>query len=90
LYGSFTGLGLYRFFHHQLNPITVVLGAAAFMFICTFLALRYAKNEEEIKSQVSTAITILSKEVIILIRVSLSTTKNLFLKLRVFLTRIKG
>lgn len=48
LYGSFTGLGLYRFFNYALSPITVILGAIAFIFICTYAALRYEKNKESI------------------------------------------
>ena len=35
LYGSFTGLGLYRFFHHALNPIEAILGALIFMIACS-------------------------------------------------------
>ncbi|MFC4096621.1 acyltransferase family protein [Euzebyella saccharophila] len=52
LYGSFTGLGLYRFFHHELNPIIVIPGAVAFMFICTYSALQYEKNKAEIQLQI--------------------------------------
>ncbi len=52
LYGSFTGLGLYGFLHHQLNPMTVVFGALAFMILCTFLALQYDKKEESIKGAI--------------------------------------
>ncbi|WP_190808891.1 acyltransferase family protein [Flagellimonas sp. S3867] len=56
LYGSFTGLGLYRFLHHSLNPSTVILGALMFMTACTFLALRYNKHETEIKAQGTQAV----------------------------------
>ncbi|MGX1929958.1 heparan-alpha-glucosaminide N-acetyltransferase domain-containing protein [Flagellimonas sp. 2504JD4-2] len=55
LYGSFTGLGLYRFMHHSLEPTTVILGAIAFMVACTYLALSYNKHETEIKAQLSHA-----------------------------------
>ncbi|MEX0313007.1 MAG: acyltransferase family protein [Allomuricauda sp.] len=55
LYGSFTGLGLYRFMHHSLEPTTVILGAIAFMVACTYLALSYNKHEAEIKAQLSHA-----------------------------------
>jgi len=52
LYGSFTGLGLYRFFHHSLNPYFVVPGALLFMFASTFLALKYENHKVAIKSNV--------------------------------------
>lgn len=45
LYGSFTGLGLYPFLHHSLNPYAVVLGAILFAITTTALALRYEKNK---------------------------------------------
>ncbi|MDX1314902.1 MAG: heparan-alpha-glucosaminide N-acetyltransferase domain-containing protein, partial [Eudoraea sp.] len=35
LYGSFTGLGLYRFFHHSLSPTVVIAGALVFMVVCS-------------------------------------------------------
>lgn len=53
LYGSFTGLGLYKFFHHELTPWVAVVGAICFMIICTFLALAYHKREATIKKRVS-------------------------------------
>jgi hypothetical protein len=53
LYGSFTGLGLYRFFHHSLSPSVIIPGALLFMFSCSFLALQYDRHENLIKAQVS-------------------------------------
>ncbi|KPM33597.1 Hypothetical protein I595_500 [Croceitalea dokdonensis DOKDO 023] len=53
LYGSFTGLGLYRFFHNELSPTVAIIGALLFMLVCTYLALRYHKNEALIKAQLS-------------------------------------
>ncbi len=50
LYGSFTGLGLYKYFHHQLVPEIVIPGAFVFIVITTFLSLQYAKHEVVIKS----------------------------------------
>tara|TARA_R110001592_G_scaffold309106_1_gene583179 strand:- start:299 stop:874 length:576 start_codon:yes stop_codon:yes gene_type:complete len=50
LYGSFTGIGLYRFFHHSLNPWVAVLGAILFMIASTFIALKYENHKAEIKS----------------------------------------
>ncbi|WP_149302982.1 acyltransferase family protein [Pareuzebyella sediminis] len=49
LYGSFTGFGLYRFLHHSLSPITVIIGALLFVVCCTYLALGYEKYEVKIK-----------------------------------------
>tara|TARA_R110002051_G_scaffold269806_1_gene330071 strand:+ start:43454 stop:44638 length:1185 start_codon:yes stop_codon:yes gene_type:complete len=54
LYGSFTGIGLYRFFHHSLNPWIAIPGAILFMIASTFLALKYENHKEEIKSTIST------------------------------------
>lgn len=53
LYGSFTGVGLYRFFNHSLNPYYVMPGAILFMIVCTFFALQYEKHKIEIKSSIS-------------------------------------
>lgn len=53
LYGSFTGLGLYRFFEHSLSPWAATLGAIAFMAVCSYLALLYDKHEVVIKSKLS-------------------------------------
>lgn len=52
LYGSFTGLGLYRFFHHSLNPYVVVPGAILFMIASTYLALKYEDHKAQIKFNV--------------------------------------
>ena len=49
LYGSFTGMGLYRFLHHSLAPATAIPGALLFMFASTWLALYYDKREETLK-----------------------------------------
>jgi len=49
LYGSFTGLGLYRFFHHSLSPAVVIPGAIAFMVVCSYTSLLYARHEEQVK-----------------------------------------
>lgn len=53
LYGSFTGAGLYRFFHHSLNPWVAIPGAILFMLICSFLALRYERHKGVIKVGIS-------------------------------------
>ena len=53
LYGSFTGLGLYRFFNHELAPGIAILGAIAFMVLCSYAALQYDTHEEKIKLALS-------------------------------------
>ncbi len=55
LYGSFTGLGLYRFLHHSLNPALAISGALAFMIISTYTALQYEKHKVSIKLRLATA-----------------------------------
>jgi len=57
LYGSFTGLGLYKFLHHELTPWYAGTGALLFMFVCTYSALKYGKHEAEVKEK---ALTLLS------------------------------
>jgi uncharacterized membrane protein len=49
LYGSFTGLGLYHYFHHTLSPTLAIAGALAFMVVCTWAALLYDRKEVQIK-----------------------------------------
>ncbi|WP_425237221.1 heparan-alpha-glucosaminide N-acetyltransferase domain-containing protein [Ulvibacterium sp.] len=49
LYGSFTGLGLYRFFHHSLTPQVVIPSALIFMGICTYTALLYERHKATLK-----------------------------------------
>ena len=45
LYGSFTGLGLYRFFHHKLSPVFAIPGAIYFVIITLFLSFLYNKKK---------------------------------------------
>ena len=62
LYGSFTGLGLYRFFYQSLPPEILIPAAIAFMFICSYLALFYTRNEDNIKQGISAALVDLSNK----------------------------
>jgi uncharacterized membrane protein len=55
LYGSFTGLGLYRFLQHSLSPALAISGALVFMVICTYMALQYEKHKVSIKLKLATA-----------------------------------
>ncbi len=54
LYGSLTGLGLYRFLDHSLHPVIAIPGALAFMVICAYSALKYETHKEYLKSVLNT------------------------------------
>lgn len=41
LYGSFTGFGLYQYFHHSLNPYVVAVGALLFILVNIWLSFKY-------------------------------------------------
>lgn len=49
LYGSFTGIGFYRFWHDELSPEIVIPGALAFMVLCTSLALLYNRKKNVVQ-----------------------------------------
>ncbi|WP_445384899.1 acyltransferase family protein [Robiginitalea sp. IMCC44478] len=73
LYGSFAGIGLYRFWHHQLSPEVAVTGALIFMISCSYLALLYDRHEvfvrEKLQFLIQLARTFLEKSIGFLIRV---------------------
>ncbi|PCJ94943.1 MAG: hypothetical protein COA50_11215 [Flavobacteriaceae bacterium] len=48
LYGSFTGMGLYRYYNHEVTPAIVITAAIVFMFVSTIIALQYEKHKETI------------------------------------------
>lgn len=41
LYGSFTGLGLYKFFNHALHPYVIIPGAIIFVIVTVFISFKY-------------------------------------------------
>ncbi len=90
LYGSFTGLGLYRFFNHSLTPSAVIPGALAFMFVCTFLSLKYDRHELQIKSTISHIVQTIRLQIMELFRISLPILKEIKAKIRVFVSRVLG
>ncbi len=90
LYGSFTGLGLYRFFNHIVTPSVVIPTALVFMLACTFLALRYNKYESEIKGNIAWGLDYAKNQSIDLYKASKPIRKEIYLKTRVFLHRIFG
>ncbi|WP_420322729.1 acyltransferase family protein [Flagellimonas sp.] len=87
LYGSFTGLGLYRFMHHSLEPNTVILGALVFMLACTFLALRYNKHEAEIKAQISLALGYVKNQILELRKASVPMVREVSIRAKVLVRR---
>tara|TARA_R110002074_G_scaffold166430_1_gene327003 strand:+ start:5149 stop:6333 length:1185 start_codon:yes stop_codon:yes gene_type:complete len=82
LYGSFTGIGLYRYFHHSLNPWVAVFGAILFMIISTILALKYENHKIEIKSGLfsflSTTRIYLEQAALIAFEIARTLTEKLF------------
>ncbi len=88
LYGSFTGLGLYKFFHHDLSPVFAIPGALAFMVVCTYLSLQYVKHEAEIKANLASAFLLLKVYGATLQRKALASTKEVGIRLRPFLLRV--
>ncbi|MCK0159715.1 heparan-alpha-glucosaminide N-acetyltransferase domain-containing protein [Allomuricauda sp. F6463D] len=88
LYGSFTGLGLYRFFNLSLSPEVVVPGALVFMVACTFLSLRYNKYEAHLKSQIAWGVSFVKTQLIELKVASIPIFKELIMRFRLFLRRV--
>ncbi|MEW7290861.1 heparan-alpha-glucosaminide N-acetyltransferase domain-containing protein [Aquimarina sp. 2304DJ70-9] len=63
LYGSWFGLGLSRFFYHDLTPTQVVIGALLFVSGICALVLYYYKYEERLKFQLHILIDAVHKKV---------------------------
>ena len=63
LYGSFTGLGLYQFFHHDLSPWVAISGALGFMVLCSYFALKYDTHEAPIKSTLNSGVQFITASV---------------------------
>lgn len=88
LYGTFTGLGLYRFFNHTLTPAVAIPGALLFMVSCSYLALKYNRHEAEIKTQLSQAVTNAKLWVIDLKEASIPVLLELVARIRLVLRRL--
>lgn len=88
LYGSFTGLGLYRFLNHSLTPSIVVPGALAFMVLCTYLALRYNKHEQEIKDNIALIFEFAKVQTAELYDHSKPVIRDLRIRAKLFLNRV--
>lgn len=81
LYGSFTGLGLYRFFHHSLSPMVTIIGAIIFMVICSFTALLYEKHKVFLKENIRYGLQMAWATVEPFLRGAFSKTRLLLIKL---------
>ena len=81
LYGSFTGLGLYQYFHHSLSPTVVIFGAIAFMIVCSFSALLYEKHKLELKAFIHKTLKFVWTRLEPSLKYALSRTRQLILKL---------
>ncbi len=90
LYGSFTGLGLYRFLHHELHPVFAIPGAILFMIACTVLSQQYAKYEIEIKTQIGIAIINTKEFMLNLQKTVTPVLRELLIKLRIALVKLFG
>lgn len=90
LYGSFTGLGLYRFFNHKLSPNVAIFGALLFMITCTFLALQYGKHEEPIKLKINTLLVGSKTGFELLFKKLTPILLDALLRVRLFLNRLLG
>lgn len=88
LYGSLTGLGLYRPFNHSLSPEVVIPGALVFMLISTFFALQHNKYEDQIKGKIGLGIAYLKTQTIELKEASVPLFKELYLRSKLFFRRI--
>ncbi len=81
LYGSFTGLGLYRFFHHTLTPAVAIAGALVFMATCTFVALRYETQKAFIKLNIQTTFRLIWAKTELLVAYLAEVIKTAFFRL---------
>ena len=52
LYGSFTGMGLYRYFHDQLTPWQAIIGAILFVIVTILMTFLYMRKEALIDEKI--------------------------------------
>ena len=52
LYGSFTGMGLYRYFHDQLTPWQAIIGAILFVIVTILITFLYMRKEAIIDEKI--------------------------------------
>lgn len=76
LYGSWFGLGLSRFFYHDLSPIEVIIGAVLFVIGICALVLNYFKHEDYLKLRLNVMFENSSKAININFQELFSALKN--------------
>ncbi|SDQ71997.1 heparan-alpha-glucosaminide N-acetyltransferase domain-containing protein [Flagellimonas zhangzhouensis] len=88
LYGSLTGLGLYRPFNHSLTPEVVIPGAIVFMILSTYFALQYNRYEVQIKGKAAYLLNTVKIQSINFGKMLFPFLKETFLRVRVRLQRL--
>src|SRR6056297_2055480 len=90
LYGSFTGLGLYGFFHHTVRPAILVPGAVLFIVVCSYLALRYEDHKASIKKSLYVYLNAARKRLEYALMFGFNLLRNFSLKLAKLFGLIKN
>lgn len=88
LYGSFTGLGLYKFFHHELSPWVAISGALLFMIACTYLALFDDTHETAIQTAKTSALRFTKLQWLLARKKAQPLLKEQWQRLRLFVSRV--
>lgn len=89
LYGSFTGLGLYKFFHHTIAPAYVVPGALVFVVVTTYLSLLYGRNKIFIVSTLERKFSFGILYFQVVVQDAFANMQRLFKKVKTYLISIK-
>ena len=90
LYGSFTGLGLYGFFHHTVRPVILVPGAILFIVVCSYVALRYEDHKASIKKSLYVYLNAARKRLEYALMFGFNLLRNFSLKLAKLFGLIKN
>ena len=78
LYGSFTGLGLYRFFYHRLSPWQAVIGAILFILVTIFFTFIYTRKEALIDEKID----FVSEKILLFFKKANQYTRILFYRIK--------
>ncbi len=78
LYGSLTGLGLYKFFNHSLPPVIIIPGALLFVAVTIYLSFQYNRYKPFFINK----ITVVQQEMLL-------TTTGIYDEAQRFLTKLK-
>ncbi len=80
LYGSWFGLGLSRFFYHDLSPTQVIIGALLFVMSICSLVLYYYKYEKEIKENAQVLLGFSMKKISVHLPEIISEIRNVIIR----------